>query len=175
MTRPTFDQIYLRMAELISRRSTCLRRSVGCVLVDSRQRVIGTGYNGRARGLPHCNEVTNTTAGNILPNEKGYVVARARGVLTKAIHGNACAGAEALSGTNLDGCEALHAEQNALLQCREVYDIDTCYVTASPCITCIKLLFNTGCQRIVFIEEYPHPEARELWITVGRAWIHGTK
>lgn len=57
-----------------------------------------------------------------------------------------------------------------MLQCRDVYAIHTAYVTASPCMTCIKLLLNTTCERIVFVEEYPHPEARKLWESAGRAW-----
>lgn len=57
-----------------------------------------------------------------------------------------------------------------MLQCKDVYSIHTCYVTASPCMTCIKLLLNTSCERIVFVEEYPHSAAKELWISAGRAW-----
>jgi len=57
-----------------------------------------------------------------------------------------------------------------MLQCRDVYSIHTAYVTASPCMTCIKLLLNTSCERIVFVEEYPHVEARRLWEGAGRLW-----
>lgn len=71
---------------------------------------------------------------------------------------------------NLDGCQAIHAEQNALLQCRDVYAIHTAYVTASPCMTCVKLLLNTSCERIVYVEEYPHSAARDLWTGAGRSW-----
>jgi deoxycytidylate deaminase len=83
---------------------------------------------------------------------------------------HACSGACAPSGQSLDACQAIHAEQNAMLQCRDVYAIHTCYVTASPCMTCTKLLLNTSCARIVFLEEYPHHEARALWETSGRHW-----
>ena len=83
---------------------------------------------------------------------------------------HACAGAWSPSGTNLDACQAIHAEQNALLQCRDIYQIHTAYVTASPCVTCCKLLLNTSCERIVFVEEYPHSAARELWEGAGRLW-----
>lgn len=68
-------------------------------------------------------------------------------------------------------CYATHGEQNALLQCRDTELIHTAYCTASPCITCVKLLMNTGCQRIVYQEEYPHPESKNLWIMAGRDWI----
>jgi dCMP deaminase len=88
------------------------------------------------------------------------------------VYAHACSGAASPSGTNLDACEAIHAEQNALLQCHDVFDIHTCYVTASPCVTCTKLLLNTGCQRIVFVEEYPQPEAGRLWKKSHRQWLH---
>lgn len=89
-----------------------------------------------------------------------------------------CAGADAPSGTRLDACMAIHAEANALLQCREVDKIYTAYCTTAPCIHCTKLLNNTGCQRILFIDDYPHSEIcyRE-WVTTddkpnGRSWFH---
>lgn len=138
--RPSRDEWALQLALLTGRRSTCCRRQVGCVLLNSRGHVLATGNNGVAVGLPHCNEV------------------------------NACPGALAASGTQLDACQAIHAEQNALLQCRDVYAIETCYVTASPCVTCTKLLLNTSCQRVVFVEPYPQPAAQELWVAAGRTW-----
>jgi len=141
MTRISRDQWGLDLAQVTARRGTCLRRQVGCVLLNERGHVLATGYNGTASGLPHCEE-----------------------------EGNRCAGWNAPKGTGLDACQAIHAEQNALLQCRDVYLIHTCYTTCSPCITCIKLLLNTGCQRVVFKELYPHPEARALWEGAGREW-----
>ena len=110
--------------------------------------------------------------GAVFLNSKGHVIAT-------GYNGNAsglshcldipCNGSDSPSGTNLDGCNALHAEQNALLQCHDVWSIDTAYVTASPCFTCTKLLLNTSCKRIVFIEDYPHG-AEELWTSAGRVW-----
>lgn len=67
-------------------------------------------------------------------------------------------------------CEAVHAEQNALLQCPDIYRIDTCYVTLSPCPVCCRLLLNTSCRRIVFIEEYSDISPRDIWTTAGRVW-----
>ena len=145
MSRLTLDEWALTCAVITSERATCLRRRVGCVLLNTRGHVIATGYNGVASGIEHCNE------------------------------GSPCPGSTAPSGMNLDGCRAIHAEQNALLQCRDVYSIGTCYTTASPCMTCVKLLLNTGCRRIVFLEEYPHREARELWVGGGREWLHHPK
>jgi dCMP deaminase len=85
-----------------------------------------------------------------------------------------CPGAGYPSGQGLEFCEALHAEQNALLQCEDVYAIVAAYVTASPCVTCTKLFMNTSCQEIVFLEEYPHTQARDLWEGSGRVWRSAT-
>ena len=157
MTRPTKDQWGLALAAVTATRSTCLRRHVGCVLTDKRGHILSTGYNGVAAGQAHCSE------------ERSLPIFRGK---AQAIYlPNACPSASAPSGTNLDGCKAIHAEQNALIQCRDVWAIDTCYVTASPCVTCVKMLLNTSCQRIVFSEEYPHSEARTMWENAGRIWL----
>lgn len=133
--RPTKDEYFLAMARLVACRATCARRSVGCVLVNERGHVLSTGYNGRQSGVAHCRD------------------------------GELCQGAHSPTGLQLDACEAIHAEQNALLQCRDVWAVDTCYTTASPCITCAKLLLNTSCKRVVYIDEYPAHIAtvRDLW------------
>lgn len=84
-----------------------------------------------------------------------------------------CAGAECPSGEGLDKCEATHAEQSALIACRDIHSIHTAYVTTSPCIHCIKLLLQTACKRIVFNQDYPHADvSRKLWEKAGRSWHH---
>ena len=146
------DEWGLRLASATALRSTCLRRHVGCVLTDAWGRVLATGYNGVARGVAHCNDA----------------VTDGRTVTT---YPNACAGAGMASGTGLDLCEATHAEANALLQCRDPDQIETCYVTTAPCITCVKLLVNTGCRRVVFEDEYAVSGER-LWLSSeGRTWV----
>lgn len=69
-----------------------------------------------------------------------------------------CEGANAPSGTGLDKCEAIHAEQNALLQCRDVMDIQYAYCTTLPCVHCMKLLMNTSVEAIYFDQPYPNAE-----------------
>jgi dCMP deaminase len=153
MTRPTRDQWAMEIAEATSKRSTCCRRYVGCVLVNARGHMLSTGYNGVAAGMPHCNEPAVSTGVTYYPN--------------------ACPGSQSPSGTNLDGCHALHAEQNALLQCSDIYQIDTAYVTTAPCVTCTKLLMNTSCKEIIFKEDYPQSEqSNALWKSAGRVWRH---
>lgn len=140
--RPTKDEIFMRMAQLVAERGTCARRKVGCVLVNSLGHVLSTGYNGVARGLKHCTDFP-------------------------------CTGVNAPSGEKLDTCEAIHAEQNALLQCRDVQEIEVCYTTVSPCLHCIKLLMNTGCKQIAFLEEYVGAEkSRDLWLSSRKETLH---
>lgn len=188
--RPNRDQWALDMAKLTATRSTCCRRHVGCVLLNSRGHVLATGYNGVAAGQAHCNEqklvavnrsnprvfywpvgdAYKLTDGELLPIDQVAAARNPEVVGYEVTYPHVCEGATASSGTNLDGCQAIHAEQNALLQCKNIYEIDTCYVTTSPCMTCVKLLLNTSCQRIIFVEEYPHTEARKLWEGSGRTW-----
>lgn len=169
--RPSREEWAMRLALLTAQRTTCCRRAVGCVLLDTRGHVLSTGYNGVAAGLPHCNEVTNEVPNPALDCGDGtYRAVEYWERPTIKVYGNACPGVSAPSGQNLDTCQAIHAEQNALLQCRDAYAIHTAYVTASPCITCCKLLLNTSCQRIIYAEEYPHPAAKTLWVGAGRTW-----
>ena len=139
--RPDIDSYFMDMARLVATRSTCIRRSVGCVLADSHNHVLATGYNGVPAGMPHCND-----------DSRQYV----------------CEGAGSPSGTNLDACSAVHAEQNAILQCIDAYAIRRAYVTAFPCTSCAKLLLNTSCAEIVYLEPYADGNGMRLWTAAGR-------
>ena len=85
-----------------------------------------------------------------------------------------CPGGGLQTGLGTGTCEAIHAEANALLQCQDVYKIETAYVTHSPCKACIKLLLNTSCETIVFTSksEGVHTEALKLWKEAGRSIIY---
>jgi dCMP deaminase len=146
--RPSIDDYFMTMARLAGSRSTCVRRSVGCVLVSARNHVLATGYNGVPAGEEHCNDI---------------VVAKRRIGFP-----NACIGSGAQSGQNIDACLAVHAEQNAILQCRDAYLIDRAYVTAFPCPSCAKLLLNTSCLTVVYATAYGDDAGREMWLRAGR-------
>lgn len=104
--------------------------------------------------------------GCVLVDRHNHVLATGyNGVASGVAHCTdvACPGRDLPSGTGLDKCEALHAEENALIQCTRPNDIDTVYSMASPCIHCVRRLMNTAARRIVFAEVYPHPESELLW------------
>lgn len=139
------DALGLGLAFLWSQRGTCARRNVGCVLFDLDGYQLSAGYNGPASQQQHCTDATP------------------------------CPGRGSPSGQGLELCEAIHAEQNALLRCPDVRLIHACFVTHSPCVHCVKLLMNTECRRIVFAERYSHDvPARDLWLRSSSRWRERT-
>lgn len=165
--RPGLDETAMAVAYAWARRSTCLRRAVGCVLLDATGRTLSTGHNGVARGLPHCNEMR--MEGRDF-GQFGKDPSARKPSWMAPTYPHACAGALAPSGTSVDACGAVHAEQNAVLACADTRTIRTCYCTTQPCTPCVKLLLNTGCERIVFCETYPDEEAKRLWTGAQRSW-----
>lgn len=169
--RPSSHDTFMEIAYVLAKRTTCLRRGVGCVLINDKKHIIGTGYNGSGAGEPHCNEMKLAGV-----NYKPWGDPRLK--LTKPremveTYPNACSAAQAPSGTDLDNCLALHAEWNALLQCRHVQEIEAAYVTLSPCLVCAKLFLNTSCKRLYYAEEYHNiDEVRARWQRSGRQLIH---
>ncbi len=125
-TRPTWDAYFMALAELTSRRSNCMKRRVGAILTSADNRVLSTGYNGTARGLPNCSS-----------------------------GGCPRCNANARRGTALDACLCLHAEENALLEAgRAASRGATIYCTLRPCLTCAQKILQCGVARVVYGAEY---------------------
>ena len=162
--RPSKDKTFLDIASTLAKLGTCIRKQVGCVIVDDLGQILSTGYNGVARGLPHCNEELITTVLGEDYHGEPYISGLTR------VNPHKCAGASHDSGQGLDICEAIHAEQNALLQCVDVQKIHTVYVTTSPCRHCMKLIMNTSAKRVVFLSEYSQ-SSKDLAEKAGIEWI----
>lgn len=108
--------------------------------------------------------------GCVITNEHGHIKATGyNGVPRNHPHCTdfPCGGENNDSGKNLNSCMATHAEQNALLQCNNVMDIHTIYITTSPCITCAKLIGNTGCKKVVYGEEYSDTSGIQMLKKLG--------
>jgi dCMP deaminase len=138
--RPDWDTYFMDMARLAARRSTCLRRAVGAVLVKDR-RVLATGYNGVPSGIAHCEET------GCLRERLGIA-----------------------SGERHELCRGLHAEQNAIIQAAlhgvSIRD-SVLYCTNLSCIICAKMLINAGVRRIVYLDGYADPLAGEMLREAG--------
>ena len=138
--RPTWDEYFMEMAELARKRSTCLRRGVGAVIVKD-NRVIATGYNGVPRGIRHCEET---------------------GCLRQQLN--------VPSGKMHELCRGLHAEQNAIIQAAcmgSSLEGGTLYCTTQPCVICTKMIINAGIKRVVIKEAYPDELAQEMAAEAG--------
>jgi len=127
MSRPDNDTYFMRMADLVATRSTCLRRNVGAVVVKEK-RVLTTGYNGAPKGLKHCAEVGCVRLEHNIE-----------------------------SGTRHELCRGVHAEQNAVIQAAYFgvsIKGSTIYTTNFPCVMCTKILVNAGIKEIVYKDDY---------------------
>jgi dCMP deaminase len=114
-------------------------------------------------------------AGCVLVNEYGYVIATGHnGVYRGGSHciESPCPGAGLPSGTGLHLCEAIHAEENALIQCSNINAIHTVYCTSSPCLHCMRRLAATSVKRIVFSQRYPHVESERIASQLGIQWVY---
>ncbi len=130
----------MEMAEVAKKRSTCMRRQVGAVIVKDK-RILASGYNGAPSGLPHCRET---------------------GCLREQLN--------VPSGERHELCRGLHAEQNAIIQAAlhgVRIKGSTLYVTHKPCIICSKMMINAGIKKIVYKGDYPDPLSEKMLEEAG--------
>ncbi|NTW56913.1 MAG: dCMP deaminase family protein [Chlorobiaceae bacterium] len=131
-----WHEYFMSVAHLISRRATCTRGHIGAVLVRDNS-ILSTGYNGAPAGLPHCNEINCRIYRSTHPD-----------------------------GTVEENCvNTIHAEINAIAQAAKhgvsIKDADI-YITASPCIHCLKVLINVGIRTIYYDKPYKIEHIDEL-------------
>jgi dCMP deaminase len=129
-------------------------------------------FIGQAVLLSRSRTCARRGVGCVLVDSFGFVLSTGfNGPASGEVHciETPCAGALLPSGTGLDICEAIHGEENALIQCRDITRIHTAYCSSSPCRGCARKFLNTSCRRIVFFEEYSHTDAREIWLNRARA------
>lgn len=140
MSRPDWDEYFMAIAELVSSRSTCIRRHVGAVLVKEK-RILSTGYNGAPSGISHCVDVGCIREQMKIP-----------------------------SGERHELCRGLHAEQNAIIQAAyhgvSIKD-SILYITCHPCSVCAKMIINAGIKEIVIKGAYPDKISAELLNEAG--------
>lgn len=128
MERPSWDEYFMRIAQVAALRSNCVKRKVAAVIVRDK-RVISTGYNGTPRGTKNCYEGGCPRCNSL-----------------------------ADSGTRLEECLCSHGEENAITQAAyhgvSVKDA-TLYTTFAPCLMCTKMIINAGIREVVYNMDYP--------------------
>lgn len=126
--RPTWDEYFMKIADVVGTRATCDRGRSGCVAVRDKQ-ILATGYVGAPRGIKDCDEV----------GHEMHTVIHADGSKTQ----------HCIRGT--------HAEQNVIAQAARVgvrLDGATLYVHMTPCYACAKMVINAGIVRVVAALDY---------------------
>jgi dCMP deaminase len=127
MSRPSWPEYFMDITRLVAKRSTCLRRQVGAVLVKDK-RILATGYNGAPTGMKHCEEVGCLREDASIP-----------------------------SGERHELCRALHAEQNAIIQAAFYgisINNSILYCTTKPCVICTKMIINAGIKKVYYENGY---------------------
>jgi dCMP deaminase len=133
--RPSWEEYFMDITQLVAKRSTCLRRQVGALLVKDKK-ILATGYNGAPSRLEHCLDI------GCLREEMGIP-----------------------SGERHELCRGLHAEQNAIIQAAyHGVGIRgaTLYSTTHPCLICSKMIINAGIEKVVYAEGYADALAKEM-------------
>ncbi len=126
--RPTWDEYFLQMADLVGSRGTCDRGHAGAVITRDK-RIVATGYAGSPVGLSHCDEVGHEM--HTVTGEDGTV---SRHCIRTA-----------------------HAELNAITNAARVgvaVEGATLYCKFLPCYTCAKAVINAGIKRVVTLRDY---------------------
>jgi len=138
--RPSWETYFMDIAQLVAKRSTCLRRSVGAVVVKEK-RVLSTGYNGAPMNVAHC---------------------RVTGCIREQM--------KIPSGERHELCRGIHAEQNAIIQAAyhgaSIKDADL-YCTNLPCSICAKMIINAGIRTIYYLSGYADTMSEEMLKEAG--------
>lgn len=131
----------MKVAKLFMDRSKCLSRKIGAVLVKD-DSVIGTGYNGPPRGVPHCDRRIADMATMSAP-------------YTDEFQSDECPRRRLgfPSGEGMEHCVAVHAEVNPIMQAaregRSTMGATLYAYCGTPCVNCMKEIIQAGIKRIV--------------------------
>ncbi|NYZ77847.1 dCMP deaminase family protein [Candidatus Micrarchaeota archaeon] len=128
LERPSWDDYFMNIARTVSTRSNCIKRHVASVIVRDK-RIVSTGYNGTPRGVKNCSEGGCPRCNNF-----------------------------ADAGEKLDECLCSHGEENAIVQAA-YHGVSlkgaVLYTTLSPCLTCAKMIINSGIAEVIYNGGYP--------------------
>ncbi len=133
--RPSWDEYFIEIAKVVSSRSTCLRRRYGAVIVKDNV-IISTGYNGAPRGSINCIDIQKCKRKELnIPAGERYEL-----------------------------CEAVHAEQNAIIngppdRMKDAtiyiagFENDNSFADAKPCLLCNRMIRNAQIKAVVYLSK----------------------
>lgn len=142
MNRPSWDEYFFNILEVVKTRSSCLRRQIAAIAVKDK-RILATGYNGAPTGIRHCAE---------------------RGGCLRELN-------NIPSGEQQQKCMAIHAEENLIVQAAiHGVSLKGCeiYCTHQPCIMCARKLISIEPKGIYYTNHYPDQDAFDLFNEVAK-------
>jgi dCMP deaminase len=144
--RPSWDEYFMKIVEIVGTRGTCDRFRGGCVITKNK-RIITTGYAGSPVGLPHCDEV-----GHEMHTVTHEGDEQSRHCIRTA-----------------------HAEQNAICEAARMgiaLDGGTLYCKMTPCYTCAKMIINAGIKKVICAQDYhAGTRSKEIFKQAGLEYI----
>jgi len=156
MERPDKTMYFLHIALAVATRSTCLRRKFGAVIAKGNT-IVGTGYNGTAKGVVNCSEAGCIKNEMNLPQDRAY-----------------------------DLCPAVHAEENAIINSNRAdrigaklyiagFDADGNYTRAVPCQRCKRKIINSEIEEVIILDSTGEPIRYNVkdWIEEDTDWYLG--
>ena len=143
----TWDRYFLTICLSVSTKSPCLSRKIGALLVRDHS-IVSTGYNGPARGIPHCGRERVEKDPILADMLKQFSAKEINETCPRRLLGFK-------SSEGLEWCGAKHAEENAVVNAARVGASTigcTCYLnTVIPCQACFGTLINAGVVEIVVV------------------------
>jgi dCMP deaminase len=140
--RPSWDEYFMSIADLIGSRGTCDRGRLGCVIVKDK-RIIASGYVGSPAGIEHCDTIGHEM--HTVTHEDGHQTRHC--------------------------IRTTHAEQNAICQAAKTgipLEGATIYQKMTPCYVCAKMIINSGIKRVVCQKNYHGSgRANEIFAEAG--------
>lgn len=124
MSKPSFDEIYMDLAENLAKRSHCVKAQVGAVLTKD-TRIVSLGYNGPPAGTHNCD----------IDFPKDGCPRDSKGSCSLALHAEQNA--------------ILYASKNKVS-----IEGSTLYVTLSPCISCARVIYTMGIKKVYYLNSY---------------------
>ena len=132
--RPDWDNYFIEIAKVVSSRATCMRRKYGAVIVKDNV-IISTGYNGAPRGIENCIDLKKC-----IRKEQNIP-----------------------SGERYELCEAVHAEQNAVINAPPErmkgaaiyiagFEEDNSFANGKPCKLCERMIRNSQITDVVYLK-----------------------
>ncbi|MES2763345.1 MAG: dCMP deaminase family protein [Bacteroidota bacterium] len=124
MSKPSYEEIYMELAEKLALRSHCVKAQVGAVLTKD-TRIVSLGYNGPPAGTHNCDQEW----------PQDGCARDSKGSCSLALHAEQNA--------------ILYAVKN-----NTTIDGSTLYVTLSPCIACARVIYTMGIKRVYYKNSY---------------------